>query len=187
MLPAWLGLFAVADSSGGFNITLYGKSSARGGGRKNFKPGMQHSKTPHRTCFALETTARPCSAATGRSKSLLGRAAKPLGARNHRSSTHFRVRQHLENAAPAMLFRTFRSNLRLGRARQPLGAQNRCSGVLRSNVALGTAARASVAGFDNTFVFLAESLSKSLCFEFGIASSCALCDFAGTVKCHMRI
>ena len=46
----------------------------------------QHSKTPHTACFALEMTARPCSAATGRSKSLLGRAAVPLGARNHRSS-----------------------------------------------------------------------------------------------------
>ena len=34
-------------------------------------------KTLHRACFALEITARLCSAATGHSKSLLARAAKP--------------------------------------------------------------------------------------------------------------
>jgi hypothetical protein len=98
-----------------------------------------------------------------------------------------------------------------------LAARNRCSGVPRSHLALeitargarpffafattlanaapalalGAAARASVVGFDNTFAFLAESLSKSLsnslCFELCIASRCALCDSTGTVRCHMRI
>ena len=37
-------------------------------------------------CCALEFTARLCSAATGRSKSLLGRASKPISARNRCSS-----------------------------------------------------------------------------------------------------
>ena len=98
-----------------------------------------------------------------------------------------------------------------------LAARNRCSGVPRSHLALeitargarpffafattlanaapalalGAAARASVVGFDNTFAFPAESLSKSLskslCFELCIASSCALRDSTGTVRCHMRI
>ncbi len=36
-------------------------------------------------------------------------------------------------------------------------------------------------------VFPLKSLSKSLCFELCLASSCTLCDFTGTVRCHMRI
>ena len=73
---------------------LYCNSSARIGGWKRGFCRPQPSKTPHRACFALEIIARPCSAATSHSKSLLRRAAKPLGARNHRSNTTFRIRQH---------------------------------------------------------------------------------------------
>ena len=102
-----------------------------------------HCSSVLRSHWALEITARACREATWRSKSPHEHA--------------FSCPATLENAAPALLLRAFRSNLRLGRARQPQGAQNHCSGVLRSSLALGTAARASVAGFDNTFVFLAES------------------------------
>ena len=103
---------------------------------KGLKDGRQHSKTPHRACFALEITARPRSAATGRSKSLLGRAAEPLGVRNHRSSTLFRVRQHSKSL--------------LGRAPQPPAARNRCSGVPRSLLAFEITARARFFVFGNT-------------------------------------
>ena len=40
----------------------------------------QHSTTPRGACFALESTVLVLSAATGHSKSLLGRALKPLSA-----------------------------------------------------------------------------------------------------------
>ena len=148
------------------NELLYSKSSGRIGDRKTSNPVWPFRK--HSTGRAL------------RSKSLLGRAphgraAKPLGARNLRSSTLSRVRQHSQTPLQRCFLRTFRSNSRLGRARQPLGALNLCSGVLRNNLALGAVARASFVGHDNTFVFPAKSLSKSLCFE--------LC----TVRCHLRI
>ena len=42
----------------------------------------------------LEMTAQVCSAATGRSKSLLGHASKPCSARNHGSNRLFFIRPH---------------------------------------------------------------------------------------------
>jgi len=41
--------------------------------------------------------------------------------------------------------------------------------------------------FESTFVFPSESLSKFRCFGLCLASRCTLCDFTGTVRCHMRI
>ena len=59
----------------------------------------QHLKTLHRTSaafshIAVEITARACSAPTGRSKAWLGRASKPLSARNRCSSKRLCFRQH---------------------------------------------------------------------------------------------
>ena len=175
--------------------------------------------------MALEITARPCSAASGRSKSLLGRASKPPCNRNRCPSSLLGIRQHY-NTAPALLFHTSRLKSLLGRARQPLGVQNHCSRVLRSHLAVEIADRASYFVFDSTrkhsphsvdgrskhgsgalrshsaleivarasfmasestFAFPSQSLSKSLRFELCIASSCALCDFTFTAKCHVRV
>ena len=123
--------------------------------------------------FAFESTARACSAATGCAKSLLGRASKPLSARNRCASRLLCIRQHSKTPHQRCFF--------------PHSARNHCSGVLRSHLALEIIARAGFFLFDSTFVFPSKSLSKSLCFELRIASSCALCDFTGTVRCHMRI
>ena len=109
-----------------------------------------------------------------------------LCARNHCSAV---LRSHwpLEIAARACREATWRS-------KSPLEHAFSCSATPANAapaLALGAAARASVVGFDNTFAFPAESLSKSLskslCFELCIASSCALRDSTGTVRCHMRI
>ena len=109
-----------------------------------------------------------------------------LCARNHCSAV---LRSHwpLEIAARACRGATWRS-------KSPLEHAFSCSATLANAapaLALGASARASVVGFDNTFAFPAESLSKSiaksLCFELCIASSCALRDSTGTVRCHMRI
>ena len=80
-------------------------------------------ETPHRACFALEITARPCSTANGRSKSLLGRASKPPSARKRCSSKLLAWYSTApENTTPALLSRTSHSKSLLGRARQPLSS-----------------------------------------------------------------
>ena len=88
----------------------------------------QRSETPHRACCALETTARPCSTAIGGSKSLLGRASKPLSARNRCSSRLLCIRQHSKTLPQRSFFAYF--------------ARVDCSGVLRSDWALEISARA---------------------------------------------
>ena len=103
---------------------------------------MQHSETQHRACFALESavlhshwaleiTARACREGTWRSKSQLG--------------IPFEI----------ALLRTLHCFelclVRLHKHRQ----------VLRSNLALGTAARASVAGFGKTFVAADNASQRS--------------------------
>ena len=109
-----------------------------------------------------------------------------LCARNHCSAV---LRSHwpLEIAARACREAIWRS-------KPPLEHAFSCSATLANAapaLALRAGARTSVVGFDNTFAFLAESLSKSLskslCFELCIASSCALRDSTGTVRYHMRI
>ena len=149
-----------------------------------------------------------------RSKSLLGRAPQPPAARNRCSgvprsllafeitsrarffvfgntrnhcSAALRSHRPLEIAARACRGASWRS-------KSPLEHAFSCSATPANAapaLALGAAARASVVGFDNAFAFPAESLSKSLseslCFELCIASSCALRDSTGTVRCHMRI
>ena len=109
-----------------------------------------------------------------------------LCARNHCSAM---LRSHwpLEIAARACREAMWHS-------KSPLEHAFSCSATLANAapaLALGAGARISVVEFDNTFAFLAESLSKSLskslCFELCIASSCALRDSTGTVRCHMRI
>ena len=131
----------------------------------------------------LEITVRASSAATGRSKSPLGRASKPDSARNRCSSKLLCIRQHSKTWPLRYLVGTFRSTSLLGLARQPLGARKHGSDVLRSHLALEIAARASFMVFDSAFVILSRYLSKSLCFDLCIASSCALHDFTGAVKC----
>ena len=108
-----------------------------------------------------------------------------LCARNHCSAA-LRSHRPLEIAALACRGASWRS-------KSPLEHAFSCSATPANApaLALGAAARASVVGFDNAFAFAAESLSKSLseslCFELCIASSCALRDSTGTVRCHMRI
>ena len=105
----------------------------------------------------------------------------------------------LENTALAQLFR--------------FSVRNHCSNVLRSHWALEITARACFEAtwrsksllehdsfvlqnhfracfffsFESTFVFHSKSLSKSLCFELCIASSCTSCDFTGAVRRHIYI
>ena len=133
----------------------------------------------------------PLELRTGRNRirwaALENTAQGVLCARNHCSAAVLRSHWPLEIAARACREATWRS-------KSPLEHAFSCSATLANAapaLALGAAARASFAGFDNTFAFLAESLSKSLskslCFELCIASSCALRDSTGTVRCHMRI
>ena len=109
----------------------------------------------------------------------LGRASQPLSARNRCSSRLLRIRQHsktpprvifshiaLDISARACSAASGRSKAQLQRASKPFSARNRC---------------------DRTFVFSSKSLSKSLCFGFCIASSCALRDFTSTIRCHMLL
>ena len=72
----------------------------------------------------LEFIARACSAATKRSKSLLGRASKPLtfSGRNRCSSRLLCMRQH-SKTPPSLLLRTFRSTSVLGRVSKPFSAR----------------------------------------------------------------
>ena len=109
-----------------------------------------------------------------------------LCARNHCSAA---LRSHgpLEIAAPACRGASWRS-------KSPLEHAFSCSATPANAApasALGASAQASNVRFDNAFAIpvesLSKSLSKSLCFEFCIASSCALRDSTGTVRCHMRI
>ena len=88
----------------------------------------RHSKTSHSACFALDITARPRSAATGRSKSLLGRVSNPRSDRNR---------------YPNVVFRAVHSTSLPGRARQSWGARKHGSRMLRSHLAPENAARAS--------------------------------------------
>ena len=123
---------------------------------------------------------------TNRPTALENTAQGVLCARNHCSAA-LRSHRPLEIAARACRGASWRS-------KSPLEHAFSCSATPANAapaLALGAAARASVVGFDNAFAFPAESLSKSLseslCFELCIASSCALRDSTGTVRCHMRI
>ena len=89
-----------------------------------FYSARKHCPTDVFSHSALKITARACSAGSGRSKSLLGQASKPLSARNR---CLLRIRQHLK--APLATFSRiplditvgghWKSKERLGRAPQP--------------------------------------------------------------------
>ena len=138
--------------------------------------------TAHGVWFALEITARPCSEATGRSKSMLGRAymLEPgffvFGStRKYRPAADFLdipfemiARACSAATGCSKSHRPSCSKLLLGRDREPSGARNHCSGVLRSHLAPEIAAQAGFLVFDRTFVFLRDSCRNHM------TSNCAL-------------
>ena len=101
--------------------------------------GLKSSRTQDEPCsshIALEIIARPCFAATGRSKRLLKCASKPLCARNHCSCLF----ESMQNIKPSLFLHLplaitdracsaaiERSKSLFGRASKPLGARNRWS------------------------------------------------------------
>ena len=108
-----------------------------------------------------------CFLVAGRSKSLLElsfySARRPLSARSHCSIM--------------LLFPS-----------RPLSARKHCSSTLLfPSEALSSILFCSSKALSIMLVFPSKSLSKSLCFELCLASSCTLCDFTGTVRCQMRI
>ena len=139
---------------------------------------------------ALENTAPAMLLRTIRSNSLLEGDRQPVGARNH-SSGLLRSHLALEIAARASYFvcdstRKHRPRV-VDSHKQPLDARKHGSGVFRSHLALEIVVGARFIVSESTFSFPSQCLSKSLCFELCIASSCALRDFTRTVTCHMRI
>ena len=89
--------------------TLYNKSSASfGDWKKGGKPCQQHSKTPHKACFALEITARPCSVAL-RSKSPLERhPVLPDHSHLNIGTTYVRyVCAHIQNRPSRLAYVTY--------------------------------------------------------------------------------
>ena len=93
-----------------------------------FDSTRKHRPSAAFSHLPLEITARACSAATRRSKSLLGRASKPLSARNRCSSKLLCIRQHSKTPPRRCFF--------------VHSARKRCSGVLGSHRALEIIARA---------------------------------------------
>ena len=151
-----------------------------------------HCPSVLRSHWALEMTARACSVATGRSKSLLELTFWPLGAPNHCSSllsgaseATARSKSVLEHASVSFEA-SERSKSLLERALKPLSVRNHCSSMLLfPSKALSSMLLCPSKALSIMFVFPSKSLSKSLCFELCIASSCTLCDFTGAKRRHM--
>ena len=92
-----------------------------------------------------------------------------------------------------------RSKSVLERAMRPLSARKHCSSMilfpskalssffLFSSKILSDMLHVPSKTLSIMLVRPSKSSSISLCFELCIASSCTLCDFTGTVRCHMRI
>ena len=126
-----------------------------------------HCSNVLRSHWALEVTARACFLerlkATEHSKTVLEHASFSFEA--------------TESSKP-LLERAFR----------PLSALKHCSSMLLfHSKALSSMLLFPSKALSIMLVFPSKSLSKSLCFELCIASSGTLCDFTGTVRCHMRI
>ena len=158
----------------------------------------QHSKSLLKQTFFFHRIGKPLIGIDFRklhSESVIGRVRQPWCARNHCSSV---LRSHLafEIAARAgfFVFGSTRTCCPASFLHVPLeiivqqqGARNHCSGILRRSLAFEILAQAGFVLFECTLASPSQSLSKALCFELRIASSCGSCDFPGTVRRHMRI
>ena len=115
----------------------------------------------------LQIIARACSAASGRSKSLLGRASKALSARNRCSSRNLGIRQH-SKTPPLRYFSYIPLDINARACSAATGRRKHGSGVLRRHLAPEIAVRASFMVFHRACVFL-RTLFRNRC-----AWNCAL-------------